>query len=183
MAPFGPFGYEKAMDIVAFRSHAPRAVPIAILAASAGALGFAYVAETVFGLEPCVLCLYQRVPYAATGIVAVLMLGLPTNAPVARWGVAVCLALYLAGAAIAFYHVGVERHWWVSVAACGGADARAVTIESLNAQLSIQFDKPCDQVDWTLFGISMAGYNVALSAFLGAAALWVLRLLNERPAP
>ena len=60
------------MDLAAFHAHAPRAVPIAILAASVGALGFAYISETVFGLEPCVLCLYQRVPYAATGIVAVL---------------------------------------------------------------------------------------------------------------
>ena len=171
------------MDLAAFRAHAPRAVPIAILAASVGALGFAYISETVFGLEPCVLCLYQRVPYAATGTVAVLMLGLPMNASVARWGLAVCVALYLAGTAIAVYHVGVERHWWVSVAACGGADASAITIESLNAQLSVQADKPCDRVDWTLFGISMAGYNAALSALLGAAALWAWRLFNGRPAP
>ncbi|HJO69528.1 MAG TPA: disulfide bond formation protein B [Rhodospirillales bacterium] len=171
------------MELAAFRATAPRAVPIAILAASAGALGFAYVAETVFGIEPCVLCLYQRVPYAATGIVAVLMLGLPTNAPVTRWGLTVCAALYLTGAGIASYHVGVERHWWVSVAACGGGDASAVTIESLNAQLSAPSEKPCDQVDWTLFGLSMAGYNVALSALLGAAALWAWRLLGGRPAP
>ena len=170
------------MDSAAFRAHAPRAVPIAILAASAGALGFAYISETVFDLEPCVLCLYQRVPYAATGIVAVLMLGLPTNAPLVRWGLAVCVALYLAGAAIASYHVGVERQWWVSIAACGGADTSAVTIESLNAQLSVQSEKPCDQVDWSLFGITMAGYNVALSALLGAAALWALRHLDGRPA-
>ncbi|MDP6603440.1 MAG: disulfide bond formation protein B [Rhodospirillales bacterium] len=171
------------MDRAVFRAHAPRAVPIAILAASAGALGFAYISETVFGLEPCVLCLYQRVPYAATGIVAVLMLGLPTNALVTRWGITVCAALYLVGVGIASYHVGVERHWWASIAACGGADTSAVTIESLNAQLSVQSEKPCDQVDWSLFGITLAGYNVALSAFLGAAALWAMRLLNGRPAP
>ena len=77
--------------------------------------------------------------------------------------------------------MGVERHWWV--AACGGADAGAITIESLNAQLSVQADKPCDRVDWTLFGISMAGYNAALSALLGATALWAWRLFNGRPAP
>ena len=54
----------------------PRLIPLAILAASAGALAVAYIAEFVFGLEPCILCLYQRVPYAATGILAILALGM-----------------------------------------------------------------------------------------------------------
>ena len=45
-----------------------RLILLAILAASMGALGMAYVAEVVFGLEPCILCLYQRVPYAITGV-------------------------------------------------------------------------------------------------------------------
>ena len=38
--------------------------PLVILAASAGALASAFVAQYVFGLEPCVLCIYQRWPFA-----------------------------------------------------------------------------------------------------------------------
>ena len=49
----------------------PRLVPFAILAASIGALIIAYTAELAFGIEPCILCLYQRIPYALAGALAV----------------------------------------------------------------------------------------------------------------
>ncbi len=54
---------------------APRYIPLAILAASVAALGAAYIAEYAFGLEPCILCLYQRLPFVATGLLA--LAGLP----------------------------------------------------------------------------------------------------------
>ena len=38
-----------------------RLVPFAILAASIGALATAYTAELAIGIEPCILCLYQRI--------------------------------------------------------------------------------------------------------------------------
>ncbi len=31
---------------------------------------------------------------------------------------------------------------------------------------------PCDEIRWSLFGISMAGYNVLASLGLAAASLW-----------
>ena len=62
---------------------------------------------------------------------------------------------------MAFYHVGVEQHWWGSFAACGGELATDLTLEDLKAQLgggNIP-RKPCDRIDWELFGLSLAGYN------------------------
>ena len=59
----------------------PRLVPFAILAASIGALIIAYTAELAFGIEPCILCLYQRIPYALAGALAVAALLAPET-----WG-------------------------------------------------------------------------------------------------
>ena len=42
--------------------------PAFLVAVAVGALGFAYHAQIVLGLEPCNLCLYQRVPYAVIGL-------------------------------------------------------------------------------------------------------------------
>jgi len=157
-----------------------RLVPLAIMAVSVGALGMAYVAEYAFGLEPCPLCLYQRVPYGVT-----LALGLA--ALVAPWGairaaaVALAGAAYLIGAGIAVHHVGVERHWWASVAACGGALPADMTVAELRAALAGPPAKPCDAVDWTLFGVSMAGYNAVVSILLAGAALagaWRIRKVS-----
>jgi len=60
-----------AMKPEAARLDLARWAPLVILAASVGALGLAYVAEGVYGIEPCQLCLWQRVPYAVAGLLAV----------------------------------------------------------------------------------------------------------------
>ena len=157
----------------------PRLIPLAILAASVGALAVAYIAEFVFGLKPCILCLYQRVPYAATGILAILALGLPPRSGVRTASVALCAAVFLAGAGIAAYHVGVEQHWWAGTAACGGALPAEMTVVDLRARLAAGPLKPCDEVDWTLFGISFTGYNLMASLALAAFSLAGARRLMK----
>ncbi len=146
----------------------PRAASALLFAACAAALGTAYAAQYWGGLEPCPLCLYQRVPYAVAGALA-------GAALVARAPRGVALLLLLAAAAflvnsgIAFYHVGVENHWWASAVCADDAPAIA-SVEDLRRALSRPPPKPCDTVDWTLFGISMASYNMVASLGLAAFA-------------
>ena len=155
-----------------------RAVPFAILAASIGALITAYTAELAFGVEPCILCLYQRIPYALAGALAVAALLAPGTRGGARvkvWVVIGAAVAFLAGAEIAFYHVGVEQHWWRSVAGCGivAGDPEPETVEELRRLLTeARTAKSCDEVDWTLFGVSMATYNVAASLALAVGSFW-----------
>ncbi len=154
----------------------PRLVPFGILAASVGALATAYTAQYAFGLEPCILCLYQRVPYALAGVLGLGALLLPNGEKEEQaraWAVAACGLVFLTGAGIAFYHVGVEQHWWVS-AACGVSGGSEVpkTVEDLRQMLTEKPPKACDDVDWTLFGLTMATYNIGASLALAAAAFW-----------
>jgi disulfide bond formation protein DsbB len=144
-----------------------RLIPLAILAASFGALGTAYTAELAFGLDPCRLCLYQRVPYAVTAILALLMFGLPRRYLAAA--VTLSFVVFLAGAGIAFHHVGVEQNWWASAASCGASTELPATTEELLASLTPE--PPCDTPAWTLFGVSMAGYNLAASYVLAFVCL------------
>ncbi len=120
---------------------------MAILGASVGALAAAYTAQFGFGLEPCILCLYQRIPYAVAGLLGLLALLLPPGRyPV--WAVAGCGAAFAAGAGIAFYHVGVEQHWWMSQASCGGGGgAEPRTVEELRTLLLAKPPKACDEID------------------------------------
>jgi disulfide bond formation protein DsbB len=152
----------------------PRLIPAAILVISLGALANAYVAQYVHGLEPCNLCLYQRVPYAVTALLAIIAFLLASGGGRAAM-VALCAGAYLAGAGIAFYHVGVEQHWWLSE--CTGALAKDLSIEEMKAQLMSKPTKPCDDVEWTFLGWSMATYNAAFSLALAAASLAGTRLL------
>ncbi len=151
-----------------------RAVPLAILAACIGALATAYTAELAFGIEPCVLCLYQRIPYALAGALAMAALLAPGKRPKV-WAVIGAGVAFLVGAEIAFYHVGVEQHWWQSVAGCGIPinDPEPETVEELRRLLTeAKPAKACDEVDWTLFGVSMATYNVAASLALAVGSFW-----------
>ncbi len=161
----------------------PRLVLLAIVLASLAVLTAAFTAQYLFGLEPCVLCLYQRVPYGATAVLAVGGVSFAGEGRMAGMIVGLCGVVFLTGAGLAFYHVGVEQHWWGSIAACGGAAPGDMTVEQLRAGLAAQPPKPCDQVDWTLFGVSLAGYNVLLSLALAAFSLAGARILIGRGAP
>ena len=169
-----PFGYTPAMTVPRFDSLPPRLVPLLILGASLGALATAYVAQYGFGLEPCVLCLTQRIPYAVTAVLALIALAVRSSS--ARvWIVGLSGGLFLIGAGLAFYHVGVEQHWWASVASCAGKLPLDLSAADLKSGLAMKPPKPCDVVDWSLFGISIAGYNAIFSLALGlgtVAAAW-----------
>ncbi len=157
----------------------PRVVPFSIIAACIGALGVAYTAQHVFGLEPCVLCLYQRVPYAVAGALALAAIMMPRGEGRIML-VALCIPVFLAGAGIAFYHVGVEQHWWVSVAGCGGALAGNMSAADLQASLMAPPQKACDDISWTMFGLSITVYNTLAGLGLGVATLYGLRRMRLR---
>lgn len=146
----------------------PRVASLLLFAASALALATAYAAQYWGGLEPCLLCLYQRLPYAVAGalVAAAFVARVPRHVALL---LLVAAGAFLTGGGIAFYHVGVENHWWAS-AVCAG-DAPAITsVEDLRKALAAPPPKPCDTVDWTLFGISMASYNMVASSGLAALA-------------
>jgi len=152
-----------------------------VLAASVVVLGSALLSQYVGGLKPCVLCLYQRVPYVFTiglsgSALALVAFGGGHPRPVLTRGVlAVCAAIFLVGAGIAAYHVGVEQGWWVGTEACSGSDLNAMTIDELREHLLAAPIVRCDEVSWSLFGISMAGYNVLTSLALAGGCLWLAR--------
>ncbi|MEX2644146.1 MAG: disulfide bond formation protein B [Acetobacterales bacterium] len=160
----------------------PRLLAAALLAAAAAPLAAAYAAQYLGGLQPCVLCLYQRVPFAVVAVLALAALAMPRLLRPLLWLSAAALAC---GAVIAAYHVGVEQRWWESfLAGCGGgATAGAQTVEELRAALLETPPVRCDAVAWSLFGISMAGYNVfyslAVAALCAAAAAIPLRGARE----
>jgi len=149
-----------------------RLYPTLLIIAGGAALATASVAQYGFGFDPCVLCLYQRVPFALAIVLGTVGLVRP------RW-LAVVFALaalaFAANGVLAVYHVGVEQHLWVSAAGCGGQLPTQISVADLIASLDQKRPKPCDAVDWTLFGVSMAGWNVVYSFALAGASAYVLR--------
>ena len=148
-------------------------MPIAIVLICWGAAMVGVIAQYAFDVEPCILCTYQRIAYAVAGAVAVAALFSEHRV----WILGGCATVLFIGAGIAFYHVGVEQHWWASVASCGGAPTTDMSLSDVLSQLNVKQPKPCDEVDWTFLGVSMATYNVGV--FLALAALMVMETRRE----
>ena len=158
-----------------------RFAPHSLLAASILVLGTAIASERWGGLLPCPLCLWQRWPYWAVIALMLVAIMVPSRKMdgMARAGLlALAGGAFVVGAGLAGYHVGVEQGWWPGLAACGATGPAlqpGLGSDDLRRQL---LDTPvvrCDRPAWTLFGISMAGYNMAVSVVLAWAAFAAAR--------
>lgn len=133
---------------------------ILIVAASVFSLLFAYTAEYGFGLKPCILCLYQRVPYAVCiGIGIIVILLARTMPKTARFMVYVAALSFLIGAGIALFQVGVEHGWWKGTDACTGSSLAGLSASDFLDRIKSAPVVRCDDVQFSFLGISMAGYN------------------------
>ncbi len=146
--------------------------PALVLAAAVGVLGAALAMQYLAGLAPCRLCIAQRWPYVAVIILAGIALVPAAPDSWRRASVALGALAFAVGGAIAVYHVGVEQGWVAAPEACSGIATGARTIEELRRALPEAPVVRCDEVPWTLFGISLAGYNVAVSMLLAAFSAW-----------
>jgi len=151
-----------------------RALGIALVA-SASMLAGAHLFERVGGLIPCILCLDQREAHwtgLAVAFVGLLFARLFKSNMGAAAAVGAAALVYAVSAGLAFYHTGVEYGYWPGPAICSGG---AVNIDVAN--LAASLDQPasgpsCEDVQWRFFGISMAGYNLLVSAGLFALTLF-----------
>ena len=156
----------------------PRLVPLLLLLAGAAVAGGALLFQYVGGLAPCELCLYQRWPYYAAIVLALLALAAGDRRATLAVA-ALCALLFLAGAALAFYHLGVEQHWFAGPSACTGAPAGAESFEDFKRRLLAQQPVACDQPQWTLFGVSLAGWNLLASLALALFCIAAVAALRE----
>lgn len=157
-----------------------RPVLALILLISVAALAAAFTAQFVFGLQPCILCYWQRVPFYGAAALAVLALLPGVGRRVRVAVIALCGLLFLINSGIAVFHVGVEQLWWAGTEACGGEPVTALSVEDMQRMMRAPIQARCDEVAWSLFGISMAGYNVVFSLVLGISSLWAAARLRRQ---
>src|SRR5216684_6416069 len=150
-----------------------------VLMASAIVLGAALLSQYWGGLAPCELCLLQRWPWAAAIAISLVALIVGSRA-VLPW-VALALAIVFAlGVVVAFYHVGVEQHWFAGPSACTASGGGAMTIEDMKRQILGTAPVLCDRVQWSLFGVSLAGWNLLASFGMAAVCADVFRRTRRK---
>ena len=144
-----------------------------VLVASAIVLGTALLSEYWGGLAPCELCLVQRWPWAAAIVTSLIVLLVGERAPLS-WVALVFAVVFVIGVVLAFYHVGVEQHWFAGPTACTASSGGAMTLEQMKQQILGTAPVLCDRPAWTLFGVSLAGWNLLASLIITGCCLAAL---------
>lgn len=150
----------------------PRLCYATALAGVAVMFGAALYMQHAMGLEPCALCMMQRIWVAATGVVALIAL---VHAPVG-WG----LYLYTGlggGAALLGSGFSIRQMYLQSlppdqVPACGPSLDYMLEVFPLSEVLEVMITGTgdCAVVQWSLLGLSIPGWT--LIGFIGLAALF-----------
>lgn len=151
----------------------PRAVTVAsaLVFVVAGVTILAALAFEHFGgYAPCPLCLEERYAYyfAVPAAALVYLFARGRSTGFSRILLALIALAFLANAALGVYHSGIEWKWWAGPGECSGA------FELQWGEGGI-VDTPvirCDEASWRLLGLSFAGWNAVISAFLAIVAAY-----------
>jgi protein dithiol:quinone oxidoreductase len=148
--------------------------------ACTGLLGAAYYFQFVEKLNPCPLCISQRIGIFVTGLCFLAaFLHNPGQSGTRRYAILGMVAA-LAGGSVSMRHVWLQHLPPDKVPECGPGLEYVLQnfplTETIKLMLSGTGD--CAKVDWTLLGMSMPAWT--LVAFLGLAVLSLLQFWNYR---
>lgn len=149
--------------------------------ACAGMMGFALYAQHVLLLDPCPLCIMQRVAVISLGVV---FLAAALHNPTG-WGRRVYAALVLvaagSGAAVATRHVWLQNLPPDKVPTCGPGLGYMLDNFPLGDALRMVFtgSGECAEVVWRLLGLSMPSWVLVGMVGLGIYGIWISLRLQQ----
>lgn len=140
----------------------------------AALLGYAYYEQFHLGIEPCPLCIFQRIAFIVMGLI--FLVG-AIHGPGPR-GRRVYASLVLLGAAagvgIAAYHLWVQHLPPDPMAGCTPGWAYMVDNFPISKTLKMAFagHADCADVNWTFLGLAMPFWTLVCYVLIGAGAIW-----------
>lgn len=156
-----------------------------LLAISAFALIAAFTAEHLLHATPCSLCILERFPYGCVIILTLPQLFFKLESGPLKIILLECFAAILIGASLSAYHVGIEHHIWDVPTLCQSDAGLASSVEELLNTILEQDTPTCDQVGFSILGVSMATWNLLLScgllAFILHGWLQLKTLKGDKP--
>ena len=147
---------------------------IIIFTISFFSLAAALYVEYILGFKPCILCLYQRLPYIAA-LLIILIAFFYENKKI----ILIFLAFtFMINIVLSGYHVSIEKEFVEPIFSCAGKDTDALEKEEILKSLNnIQPD--CKDVDFSLFGISLATLNFINSFVLATIVVYIFKYAKK----
>ena len=147
---------------------------IIIFTLSFFSLAAALYVEYILGFKPCILCIYQRIPYAIAILISLIALFV-----VNRNILLIILGLtFFAGILLSGYHVSIEKGIIEPLFSCTGENIKALKKEEILKSLNnIQPD--CKDVDFSIFGVSLATLNFIISFVLTIVIVYIFKYAKK----
>jgi disulfide bond formation protein DsbB len=123
--------------------------------------------------QPCKLCVYQRIPYLIAIFITFLGINYSKNL---IWLYAL-LIIFFSSLLLSGYHLGIEQEIFKEFSGC---TVNSINITDKNELLKLLNSdvKSCKNIDFTIFGLSLAAINFLLSFFILVLILKVIK--NEK---
>lgn len=135
----------------------------------------AFVIDSFLGYEPCILCLYERIPYIIISLISIVSFFFTRN--IKKILLQLCCLCVFVGAGISIYHVGVEKSWWSPSSKCV-PDTNFAEINSLDEfKKKLESSKlgDCSKPALKILSFSLADINLIINLFMFAVFLIMIK--------
>ncbi|MFZ9224711.1 MAG: disulfide bond formation protein B [Candidatus Fonsibacter ubiquis] len=119
--------------------------------------------EFFLKIKPCILCIYQRYPYY---IIAFLSLIYFLKKDLKILLILLIILTSLASIILSTYHVGIETGLIEETTSCKTSLNNNLSKDAILKQLESNLASSCKEVNFKLFGFSLASINIILSLIL-----------------
>ena len=129
--------------------------------------------EFYLGYSPCKLCIYQRIPYLIAIFITFMGMSYLKNL---IWLYAL-LIVFFSSFLISGYHFGIEQEIFSEFSGCTGNSLNTIDKNELLKLLSSEVNS-CKNVEFKIFGLSLAAINLLLSFLIFIFILIIIK--NEK---
>ena len=147
---------------------------IIIFTLSFFSLAAALYIEYILGFKPCVLCVYQRIPYAIALLISLTAFFISNRNIL----LIILVLTFLSGILLSGYHVSIEKGVIEPLFSCTSENIKALEKEEILKSLNnIQPD--CKDVDFSIFGVSLATLNFIISFVLTLVIVYIFKYAKK----
>ena len=151
---------------------------IIIFFLSVFAISSALIAEYIFHILPCQMCLNQRYPYYF--IISIFIVFYFIKKTSNMWFYILIELAVLYGLFYSVWHVGIEQNLLTGPSSCSRKLEKANSVGDLKEQILNQSIINCNEITWSLFGLSVATLNSLLLFFLLLInTIFISKIYNE----